>query len=307
MRERLHGQRHYKVGFYRFIWLLRTLIRDSYGHLFINAILRASSPNLWAQTPNFARTDLRNQIATSGTYAIRDPDLGINADLMSYVSYMQSRQSRPEALIDQKTLLEQSQATFSLFFKHFVNSGMSSDIGGWAFQMVGSRLVVGPRMQGYYGTYGFDSPAEPLLRHSFLPNGDPAPEFEDVPPHSIKHNGTATLTTSVEILSINTKAFWTATGILVSLICIMITFIILNQSYLGGIIRNVECIADVIVLIAGSERLWALVQDKGIETIIKEDKILTQLRWFEDADGKQRWGIELTESDDTETEVLLTE
>jgi hypothetical protein len=226
---------------------------------------------------------------------------------MSYVSYKRSRQSHPEALTDQKTLLEQSQATFSLFFKHFVNSGMSSDIGGWAFQKVGSRLVVGPRMQGYYDTYGFDSPAEPLLRHSFLPNGDPAPQFEDVSPRSINHNGTATLTTSVEILSINRKAFWIATGLLVSLTCIMVAFIILNQNYLGGIIRDVECIADVIVLIAGSERLLALVQEKGIETIVKEDKVHTQLSWFEDADGKQRWGIELTESNDAETGVLLME
>jgi hypothetical protein len=243
---------------------------------------------------------------TSGTYAITDPDLGINVDLMSYVSYKRSEQSNPEALIDQETLLKQSQVTFSLFFKHFVNSGMSSDIGGWAFQKFGSRLVVEPRAQGYYkpSTY---SPLVPLHSHSFLPNGDPAPQFEDVPPRSINQNGTATITTSVEILSINKKAFWVATGILVSLACIMVTFIILNQVYLGGIIGNVECIADKIVLIAGSERLLALVREKGIEAIVKEDKIHTQLSWFEDADGKKRWGIELTESDDAETEVLLTE
>jgi hypothetical protein len=239
------------------------LIRDSYGHLFINAILRASSPNLWSHTPNYARSDLTTyKLATSGTYAIIDPNLGINLDLMSYVSYKRSQQSNPEALTDQKTLLEQSQATFSLFFKHFVSSGISSDSGGWAFQKVGSRLEVGPHVQGYYETYGFGTP-EPLLRYSFLPNGDPAPQFEDVSPRSNNQNGTATLTTSVEILSINKKAFWIATGILVSLTCIMVTFIILNQSYLGGIIRNVECIADKIVLIAGSERLLALVQEKG--------------------------------------------
>jgi hypothetical protein len=226
---------------------------------------------------------------------------------MSYVSYKQSRQSYPEALIDQKTLLERSQATFSLFFKHFVNSGMSSDTGGWAFQEVGSRLVVEPRMQGYYTTTMQNATHIPLRSHSFLPNGDPAPQFEDVSPRSNNQNGTATLTTSVETLSLNKKAFWVATGILVSLTCIMVTFIILNQNYSGGMIRNVECIADVIVLIAGSERLLALVQEKGIEAIVKEDKIHTQLSWFEDDDGKQRWGIELAESNDAETEVLLTE
>jgi hypothetical protein len=226
---------------------------------------------------------------------------------MSYVSYTRSGQSNPEALIDQETLLKHSQATFSLFFKHFVNSGMSSDIGGWAFQKVGSRLVIEPRTQGYYRGPGLFSRITPLYSHSFLPNGEPAPQFEDVPPRIANYNDTATLTVSVETLSLNKKAFWTATGILASLTCIMVAFIILNQSYLGGIIRNVECIADVIVLIAGSERLLALVQEKGIETIVKEDKILTQLNWFEDADGKQRWGIELAESSDAEAEVLLTE
>jgi hypothetical protein len=227
---------------------------------------------------------------------------------MSYVSYKRSRQNNLEALIDQETLLEQSQATFSLFFKHFVNSGISSDIGGWASQKFGSRLVVEPHMEAYYTTTtSLNSPDFPLRSHSFLPNGDPAPQFEDVPPRSIDQNGTATLTVSVETLSLNKKAFWFATGILASLICIMVTFIIFNQNYLGGIIRNVECIADVIVLIAGSERLLALVQEKGIEAIVKEDKIHTQLSWFEDADGKQRWGIELAESSDAEAEVLLTQ
>jgi hypothetical protein len=226
---------------------------------------------------------------------------------MSYVSYKRSQQSNPEALIDQETLLKQSKATFSLFFKHFVNSGISSDTGGWASQKFGSRLVVEPHMEAYYTTTIQNAINIPLRSHSFLPNGDPAPHFEDVPPHSIDQNGTATLTISVETLSLNKKAFWTATGILASLICIMVAFIILNKSYLGGIIRNVECIADVIVLIAGSERLLALVQENGIETIVKEDKILTKLSWFEDSDGKQRWGIELAESSDAETEILLTQ
>jgi hypothetical protein len=197
---------------------------------------------------------------------------------MSYVSYKRSRQSNPEALIDQETLFKQSKATFSLFFKHFVNSGISSDTGGWASQKFGSRLVVEPHMEAYYTTTIQDAINIPLRSHSFLPNGDVAPQFEDVPPHGINQNGTATLTTSVETLSLNKKAFWVATGVLVSLTCIIIIFISLNQSYSGLIIRNVECIADIIVLIAASERLLALVQEKRTEAIIKEDKILTQLR-----------------------------
>jgi hypothetical protein len=42
--------------------------------------------------------------------------------------------------------------------------------------------------------------------------------------------------------------------------------------------RNVECIADVLVLIAGSERLLAVIREKRFETILEEDKILTPSR-----------------------------
>ncbi|KAI2481643.1 hypothetical protein Ptr902_07438 [Pyrenophora tritici-repentis] len=58
--------------------------------------------------------------------------------------------------------------------------------------------------------------------------------------------------------------------------------------------RNVECIADVLVLIAGSERLLAVIREKGMDTIIKEDKVLTQIGWFRDEDGTIRWRIDLS-------------
>lgn len=84
----------------------------------------------------------------------------------------------------------------------------------------------------------------------------------------------------------------------------MIGFIAMQQRYLGGLIQDMECIADVLVLIAGSNRLLALVREKGMDAIMKEDKIHTRLGWFEDSEGKKRWGIEVAEAfEDEEGEV----
>jgi hypothetical protein len=59
--------------------------------------------------------------------------------------------------------------------------------------------------------------------------------------------------------------------------------------------RNIECIADVLVLIAGSERLLEVIREKGFDAIVKEDKILTRMGWFRDVDGTMRWRIDLVE------------
>ena len=59
--------------------------------------------------------------------------------------------------------------------------------------------------------------------------------------------------------------------------------------------RNIECIADVLVLIAGSERLLEVIREKGYDAIVKEDKMLTRMGWFRDVDGTMRWRIDLVE------------
>jgi hypothetical protein len=66
----------------------------------------------------------------------------------------------------------------------------------------------------------------------------------------------------------------------------------------------VECIADTLVLIAGSERLLAVIREKSVDTILKEDKILTRLGWFRDADGTMPWRVELVEEDQVQTRPI---
>lgn len=59
--------------------------------------------------------------------------------------------------------------------------------------------------------------------------------------------------------------------------------------------RNIECIADVLGLIAGSARLLAAMSEKGIDRFLKEDETLTRFGWFRDHDGTMRWRIDLVD------------
>jgi hypothetical protein len=52
-------------------------------------------------------------------------------------------------------------------------------------------------------------------------------------------------------------------------------------------------------LVAGSERLLALVRERGVEELMKDDSIKTSLGWFSCEDGRMRWGIEVTNESDT--------
>jgi hypothetical protein len=79
-------------------------------------------------------------------------------------------------------------------------------------------------------------------------------------------------------------AFWISTSILIWIIITSVVFIAVQGHYLGGLHRNIECIADVLVLIAGSGRLLAIIEEKCVYTILREDKILTRLGWFRDPD-----------------------
>jgi hypothetical protein len=153
--------------------------------------------------------------------------------------------------------------------------------GGWAYQTIGVDLTVNPPMKG--------------TRTQVLPNGEVAPRFENIHSHNTSRTVTATLTARVEVLRMNLVAFAISTSILAWLAITTIVFMAMQSRYLGGMQRNVECIADVLVVIAGSERLLAVVKEEGIDTVIEEDMILTRLGWFKDPNGSMRWRIELIE------------
>jgi hypothetical protein len=66
-------------------------------------------------------------------------------------------------------------------------------------------------------------------------------------------------------------------------------------------VRDVWCIANISVLITGNERRFNLIREKGIERLIKEDKVKTRFGWIQDPGGVIRYCMELF--DDAEIEM----
>jgi hypothetical protein len=216
-------------------------------------------------------------------YNMKDAEAGINADFMSYASYA-SLGHDPTVLLDPEVLIRETQRVFSVFFQHFVNANLTQTKGGWAYQTIGEDQELWP----INPWRSFDQK---------LPDGSPAPRFEDIPRQNTSRTATGVLTVRVEILRMNIIAFWISTCILAWIIIATVLFIAMQRRHLGGMTRNMECIADVLVLIADSEQLFAVIKEKGNDTIMKEDKIYTRLGWFRDHDGTMRWRIEIVEND----------
>jgi hypothetical protein len=203
---------------------------------------------------------------------------------MSYAAYTEVKLN-PTALLDADVLLDTSRKIFSTFFQHFANNNVSLKDGGYVYQSAGLH----------------DDMTSPMINYKdrkvYTPSGNIAPKFEDVHRNTNKTTP-ATLSMSVEVLQINSTAFWIATSILIWLVATISVFATLQRRYYKGIMRNVECIADVLVLIAGSDSLLKAVAEQGVDSILVENRILTRLGWFRDPDGTTRWRIEVVPEED---------
>lgn len=217
-------------------------------------------------------------------FNMRDNTTGLNMDFMSYAAYSQVNLD-PTALLDGEVLLNTSRKILSTFFQHFVSNNVSTEQGGYVYQPAGLHDDMTPPMNNLKDFKGY------------TPRGEIAPRFQTVHRNTNKTT-TAILSTRVEILQMNPVAFWIATAIIIWLIITILIFTSVQRRYYSGIKRNVECIADILVLIAGSENLLETVREKGIDAILKENTMLARLGWFKDSDGKMRWRIELEDTDE---------
>lgn len=197
--------------------------------------------------------ELIYNVCKDSVYNMRDDTTGLNIDFMSYAAYADVGYD-PTALLDAKTLAERSQKVFSTYFQHFMSNNISSEYGNWVLQPIGQQLHVGPPMS--------------FMPTQYAPGGSLAPNFEDFA-RNTSRTVTVTISSYVEMLRINTVAFWIATSILTWLLITIGIFASVQQRYYGGMMRNVECIADILVLIAGSERLLTAIRENGIDTILK--------------------------------------
>ncbi|KAF3037636.1 hypothetical protein E8E12_004832 [Didymella heteroderae] len=250
-------------------------ITTSYGTLFMKSLLRAAClENINYSDESYLAVQ-RSDYLFDKIFNMRDNSTGLNVDFMSYAALAQVGHD-PTALLNPDVLIRETQRIFSIFFQHYVSGNVSLQNGGWAYQQIDSNLSL----------------TEPIPNEAL----QQAPsKFEDFPLRKTERRITATLYTQTEVLQMNATAFWVSLSIMIWLIVAITVFAAMQRRYLGGMQRNVECIADVLVLVAGSERLLDVIREQGIDSIVTDDRILTRLGWFRDLDGTMRWRIDLVD------------
>ncbi|KAI4627930.1 hypothetical protein J4E80_002065 [Alternaria sp. BMP 0032] len=196
----------------------------------------------------------------SERFNIRDRDRGLNVDFMSYANWNLANKDT-ESLLNATTLLRHSEKTLQIFFKHFVNSGSSSLSGRWSSS--------GPERAAYQR-----ASSQPV-------------------------NGT--FTKRVEVLAMNETATWLSLTILILLIVILVILVVsLQIVYPSSCMQHrVECLADALAMVAGSEGLIGLIEEQSVDGFAKSGR-LTKLGWFRDARGDVRWGVELVDAEGVE-------
>ena len=237
-----------------------TTTATSYGHLFMTQLLTA--PHII--TPHIAHSWLSYNRSIEETaserFNIRDRDRGLNVDFMSYANWNLANKDT-QSLLNTTTLLRHSEKTLQIFFKHFVHSGSWSLSGRWSSS--------GPERAAYQR-----ASSQPV-------------------------NGT--FTKRVEVLAMNETATWLSLTILILLIVILVILVVsLQIVYPSSCMQHrVECLADVLAMVAGSEGLIGFIEEQGVEGFAKSGR-LTKLGWFRDARGDVRWGVELVDAEGVE-------
>ena len=170
-------------------------------------------------------------------FNIRNNITGLSLDFMSYAAYVQAGRN-PEALLDKNTMLASTEKIFTKFFQHYVSSAVSLTTGGWAYQPIGANLnELGAVVNGTF----------PQLN----PDGSPAKKFSELPAQDTQRTDTATMSSHVEVLHMNPTAVWLCVALLVWLALTTVVVVAMQRWYFGELRRNVETIADVLVLVAG--------------------------------------------------------
>jgi hypothetical protein len=178
-------------------------------------------------------------------------------DFMSYAN-LHKVDNDPRALLDTALLLEHSEKTFQTFFKHFAVSG------SWLGSGNDPKSTV------------FQQKEAPYSSKDMWVNG--------------------TMTERIEILSMNETATWLSVAILVVLIVILVVLIVSLQVVYpkNSMQHRIECLADVLALIASSEELVNMAHEMEIEKMEKSG-VQTRLGWFRDKRGDIRWGVEIAD------------
>lgn len=266
-------------------------ITVSYGVLFMTALLGAASIRNFGVDSKSATQGIFNEDLRDQAFNMRGP--GLNVDYMSYAMLSLANGSH-EALLDPLVLESTAQRTFEVMFQHFAQSDLDMESGGNVYQSPSECLpadIDGPTTTATSKTRGRRQ--------------------EDTEQFSTAAVATCTATgipdtvrvdvrSEVEILRMNTTAAIFCMSILAYLIVTSVILVITTRRYNKLLPVEINSIADVAVLVAGSERLLELARQRGSrhDRQLKSDpESLAKLGWFNGADGELRWGIELVETD----------
>jgi hypothetical protein len=235
-------------------------ITTSFGVLFLDSLLGTTDRS----------EDGSSEQEDANAFTFRDRNNGVNMDLMTYSMYTLAGKD-PEALLNFTTLATHADRTFQTFFQYFVNSELSLSKGGFAYQPIGDSSL--------------DTIGLPLRINNIT-------QDNTFPILNTSRTVTASISRRIRVLHMNVIATYLSAAILIWLIFTALIIICLQRKYTSFMNRDVQLIADMLILIAGSDNFLELVAEKGVE-LKKNRDIKTMLGWFKDSDGQVRWGIEV--------------
>lgn len=231
----------------------------------MDAMFKASDPSVDSKTRTYWEPSSDN------AFVMRDRQHGLNMDLMTYSMFTLANKD-PEALLNYSTLVGHANRTFQTFFQHFVNNGLSLTDGGLAFQSISDR-----RYESLGRPVHFNGTALPARRYAEL---------------NTNRTSEAWISIRVKALHMNAIATYLSVAILIWLVATTVVMACLQRRYTSSMVRDVHLIADVLVLIAGSENLLQLVHERDV-SLERDEGIKTMLGWFKSKDDEIRWGVEI--------------
>lgn len=222
------------------------------------------------EVDTYGSEDLEDQ-----AFNFRDTKQGLNLDFMSYSMFSAAKRD-PKALLNEEMMQQLASKAFSLFFQHYVSRNVSLEVGGWAYQPINASLP-----------------------HDLLPTAgdDPLKPEELQPPSHTNRTAVVKISRQVEMLQTSPIAVWLSVSILAWLITTALVIAVVQRTQLKRLLRDVECIADVLLLVAGSENLLQLVREKGPFGLVDEGSFVAGLGWFQTRGGDMKWGIEIWEKE----------
>ncbi|KAH7117703.1 hypothetical protein B0J11DRAFT_493408 [Dendryphion nanum] len=235
-------------------------VTTSYGIYFMSSLLSAA------------------EVKNGATYTLQNHKEGLDFDFMSQAVYALANKSS-RVLLNETLLASLSEHTFQTFFQHFVGRNISFSGQSMAYQKIGAQL---PSDLGERIVWNASEAYKARIR-----------ELPSYPVLDTNRTVVAQVSTKIEVLRMNDVATWLTAAILIWLVATTVVIAVLQRRFLRPLIRNVECLADVIVLFAGSERFLEEMRERGYDGIVGDGEMRVRLGWFKTSRGEVRWGVEV--------------